>query len=72
MEAIDVEEEDMMVNFDIVRLFVRDPVSEAHQVIDNLLANDDTLKTQTTLLPADVVSLTKLWLTTTHLLQVRR
>ena len=54
------------MNFDVASLFMRVPVSEAFWVIEDLFADDDTLKTQTTLLPADIVSLTKLWLTTTY------
>ena len=47
LEAIDVEEEDMMVSFD-VSLFTRVPVSKALRVIEDLLAYDGT---RTTLLP---------------------
>ena len=57
---------DMMVITDIVSLFTRIPVSEAFWVIEDLLADDDTLKTQTNLLPANIVSLIRLCLTTTH------
>ena len=41
-------------------------VSEALQMIEDLLADDDTVGTRTTLLSADIVSLTKLCLTTTY------
>ena len=63
---IDVEDEDMMVSFDVVSLFIRVPVSEALRVIEDLLADDDTLETRTTMLPTDIVSLTRLCLTTTY------
>ena len=49
----------MMVSFDVVSLFMTVPVSEVLRVIEDQLADDDTLRTQTTLLPADIVSLTR-------------
>ena len=55
-----------MVSFDVVILFTRVPVSEALCVIEDLLADDDTLETRTTMLPTDIVSLTRLCLTTTY------
>ena len=55
-----------MVSFDVVSLFTSVPVNEAFRVIEDLLAYDDTLRTQTTLLPADIMSLTRLCLTTTY------
>ena len=56
----------MMVSFDVVSLFTRVPVSEALRVIEDLLADDDTLRYWITLLPADIVSLSRLCLTTTY------
>ena len=44
----------------IVSLFMRVPVSEAFWVMEDLLVDDDTLGTQTILLPADIASLTRL------------
>ena len=55
-----------MVSFDVVSLFTRIPVSEALRVMEDLLADDDTLKNRTTLLPADIVSVSRLCLTTTY------
>ena len=52
LEAIGVKEEDMMVSFDVVSLFPRVPVSEALRVIEDLIADDDTLETWTAPLPA--------------------
>ena len=49
-----------MVITDIVSLFTRIPVSKAFWVIEDLLTDVDTLKTQTNLLPANIVSLTRL------------
>ena len=56
----------MKVSFDVVSLFTRVSVSEALQVIEDLLADDDTLRNRTTLLPAEIVSLTRLCLTITY------
>ena len=66
LEVIDVEDEDMMVSFDVVSLFTRVTVSEALRVIEDLLTDDDTLKTRTTMLPTDITSLTRLCLATTY------
>ena len=56
----------MKVSFDVVSLFTRVSVSEALLVIEDLLADDDTLRNRTTLLPAEIVSLTRLCLTITY------
>ena len=56
----------MMVSFDVVSLFMTVPVSEALWVIEDLLADDDILRTRTTLLPADIVSLSRLCFTTIY------
>lgn len=68
LNIIDSGAEDMMVSFDVVRLFttVHVQVREAFWVIEDLLEADDFLKTRTTMLPADIVSLTRLCLTSTY------
>ena len=55
-----------MVCFDVVSLFTRVPVSDALCVIEDLLEDDDTRKTRTTILPTDIMSLNRLLLTTTY------
>ena len=46
-----------MVGFDGVSLFTKVPTGDALRVIEDLLAEDDTLRDRTTLLPTDIVSL---------------
>ena len=54
----DVDDEQVeVVRKDVLTRFT---VSEALQVFEDLLADDDTLKTRTTVLPADIMSLTRL------------
>ena len=66
LKVIDVENEDMMGSFNVVSFFTRVPVSEALHVIEDLLMDDDTLKTRTTKLPTDITSLTRLCIATTY------
>ena len=54
------------VSFKVVSLFTRVQVREALQVIEDLLEANNTLKTRTTMLPAQFMSLTRLCLTTTY------
>ena len=55
-----------MVSFDVVSLFTKVPTGDALRVIEDLLAEDDTLRDRMTLLPTDIVSLTGLCLNTTY------
>ena len=66
LETTDVQHNDIMVSFDIVSLFTKVPTGDALRVIEDLLAEDDTLRDRTTLLPTDIVSLTGLCLNTTY------
>ena len=68
LNVIDLGAKDMMVSFNVVSLFTRVQVQvrEALRVIEDLLKADDTSKTRATMLPADIVSLTRLCLTTTY------
>ena len=66
LETTDVQHNDIMVSFDVVSLFTKVPTGDALRVIKDLLAEDDTLRERTILLPADIVSLTGLCLNTTY------
>ena len=54
------------MSFDVISLFTRVPVSEALHVIEDLLTDDDTLKTRATMLPSNIMSLARMCLTTTY------
>ena len=54
------------VSFDVVSLFTKVSTGDALRDIEDLLAEDGTLRDRTILLPTDIVSLTGLCLNTTY------
>ena len=66
LETTDVQHNDIMMSFDVVSLFTKVPTGDALRVIEDLLAEDDTLRDRMTLLPTDIVLLTGLCLNTTY------
>ena len=66
LETTDVQHNDIMESFDVVSLFTKVPTGDALRVIEDLLAEGDTLRDRTILLPTDIVSLTRLCLNTTY------
>lgn len=63
-----INEETIMVSFDVVSLFTKVPIQEAMKYISELLHDDETLEDRTNLTPHAICSLTEMCLRTTYFL----
>ena len=66
MSDLRVEEDEMLVSFDVSSLFTNVPIDEAVQVIHDRLRRDETLVDRTTLSPDRVAELLETCLKSTY------
>ena len=66
MRQLTIEDDEMLVSYDVVSLFTKTPIDQALVIIDQRLRDDQTLKDRTNLTVDDIVTLLKFVLGTTY------